>query len=242
MAISGIYILDVKGKVLIQKSYRGDVDASVIDKFIQVVQDREEDSNLTPIVEADNCTLCYVKHNGLFLVAATKRNAPVTLVFQLLHKLILIFKDYFKDLEEESVRDNFVIIYELLDEVCDFGYPQTTDTKILQEFITQESSRLEIQPRPPVAVTNAVSWRSEGIRYRKNEVFLDVIESINLLAAANGTVLRSEIVGSVKMRTFLSGMPELRWALMIKFYLSRRAGLGQRTEPLNLKMSSFISV
>lgn len=32
-----------------------------------------------------------------------------------------------------------------------------------------------------MAVTNAVSWRSEGIRYRKNEVFLDVIESVNML-------------------------------------------------------------
>jgi AP-1 complex subunit mu len=32
-----------------------------------------------------------------------------------------------------------------------------------------------------MAVTNAVSWRTEGIRYRKNEVFLDVIESVNLL-------------------------------------------------------------
>ena len=37
--------------------------------------------------------------------------------------------------------------------------------------------------RPPIAVTNAVSWRSEGIRYRKNEVFLDVIESVNLLVS-----------------------------------------------------------
>ena len=35
--------------------------------------------------------------------------------------------------------------------------------------------------RPPSTVTNAVSWRSEGISYRKNEVFLDVIESLNLL-------------------------------------------------------------
>ena len=26
-----------------------------------------------------------------------------------------------------------------------------------------------------------MSWRSEGIKYRKNEVFLDVIESVNLL-------------------------------------------------------------
>ena len=45
-----------------------------------------------------------------------------------------VFTDYFKELEEESIRDNFVIIYELLDEMMDFGYPQTTETKILQEY------------------------------------------------------------------------------------------------------------
>lgn len=28
-----------------------------------------------------------------------------------------------------------------------------------------------------------MSWRSEGIKYRKNEVFLDVIESVNLLVS-----------------------------------------------------------
>lgn len=51
-------------------------------------------------------------------------------------------------------------------------------------YITQESHKLEVQVRPPMAVTNAVSWRSEGIRYRKNEVFLDVVESVNLLVSA----------------------------------------------------------
>jgi AP-1 complex subunit mu len=50
-------------------------------------------------------------------------------------------------------------------------------------------------------------------RYRKNEVFLDVIESVNLLAGASGNVLRSEIVGAIKMRVYLSGMPELRLGL-----------------------------
>lgn len=44
-----------------------------------------------------------------------------------------VFAEYFKELEEESIRDNFVIIYELLDELMDFGFPQTTDSKILQE-------------------------------------------------------------------------------------------------------------
>jgi len=130
-----------------------------------------------------------------------------------LHTIAEVLTEYFKELEEESIRDNFVIIYELLDEMMDFGYPQTTESKILQEYITQDAYKLEVQVRPPMAVTNAVSWRSEGIRYRKNEVFLDVVESVNLLVNANGNVLRSEILGAIKMKVFLSGMPELRLGL-----------------------------
>ena len=42
-------------------------------------------------------------------------------------------EEYFGELEEESIRDNFVITYELLDEVMDFGYPQISDTNILKE-------------------------------------------------------------------------------------------------------------
>jgi AP-1 complex subunit mu len=47
--------------------------------------------------------------------------------------------------------------------------------------------------KPPMAVTNAVSWRSDGIKYKKNEVFLDVVESVNLLVNSNGTVVLSEV-------------------------------------------------
>jgi len=102
------------------------------------------------------------------------------MVLSFLYKCVRVFCEYFKELEEESIRDNFVIVYELLDELMDFGFPQSTDSKILQEYITQEGHKLE-EVRPPPALTQTVSWRSDGLKYRKNEVFLDVIESVNLL-------------------------------------------------------------
>lgn len=52
-----------------------------------------------------------------------------------LHRLVSVLVEYFKALEEESIRDNFVIIYELMDEMMDYGFPQTTETKILQECV-----------------------------------------------------------------------------------------------------------
>ncbi|KAF4014405.1 hypothetical protein G4228_005824 [Cervus hanglu yarkandensis] len=214
MSASAVYVLDLKGKVLICRNYRGDVDMSEVEHFMPILMEKEEEGMLSPILAHGGVRFMWIKHNNLYLVATSKKNACVSLVFSFLYKVVQVFSEYFKELEEESIRDNFVIIYELLDELMDFGYPQTTDSKILQEYITQEGHKLETgAPRPPATVTNAVSWRSEGIKYRKNEVFLDVIESVNLLVSANGNVLRSEIVGSIKMRVFLSGMPELRLGL-----------------------------
>jgi len=237
MAASGVYILDLKGKVLISRNYKGDIETGLIDKFNTLLLEKEEENCTSPILQTDGVTFAYIKHNNVYLVATTRRNANVVLVLQFLHKLANIFVEYFKALEEESIKDNFVLVYELLDEVMDFGLPQTTDSKILQEYITQEGQKLEVAPRPPMAVTNAVSWRSEGIKHRKNEVFLDVIESVNLLVSSNGNVLRSEIVGAIKMRVFLSGMPELRLGLNDKV-LFEHTGRG-KSKSVELEDTKF---
>lgn len=44
-----------------------------------------------------------------------------------------VLTEYFGDLTEDSLRDNFVITYELLDEVMDYGYPQLVESKVLRE-------------------------------------------------------------------------------------------------------------
>jgi AP-1 complex subunit mu len=97
----------------------------------------------------------------------------------------------------------------------DFGYPQITETKVLQKYITQEGFMLT--PQEQVQMTNAltgqVGWRPEGIVHKKNEVFLDVIECVNFLINSNGTVMKSDVTGTLNMRVFLSGRPELRLGL-----------------------------
>eukprot|EP01013_Petalomonas_cantuscygni_P027411 TRINITY_DN50333_c0_g1_i1.p1 TRINITY_DN50333_c0_g1~~TRINITY_DN50333_c0_g1_i1.p1 ORF type:complete len:562 (-),score=36.50 TRINITY_DN50333_c0_g1_i1:294-1979(-) len=52
-------------------------------------------------------------------------------------------------------------------------------------------------------------WRQPGIKHRKNEVFLDVCESVHMLLAPTGAVLSAEVTGALQMQTRLSGMPEL---------------------------------
>jgi AP-2 complex subunit mu-1 len=62
-------------------------------------------------------------------------------------------------------------------------------------------------------VTGAVGWRKDNIKYKKNEVFLDIVEQVNVLMSSKGSVLRSDVNGKVVMKVFLSGMPDVRLGL-----------------------------
>lgn len=223
MSISAIYILDLLGKPLMVRNYRHTHEPEAIDLFMSAVMDREEDGSLAPVLRVGDVTFAYIKTNNVYVVATTGGNANITLVFVFLYKAVQVMKDYFKEVEEESIRDNFVVLYEILDEILDFGYPQITESSILMEYVTQESKKLDTKKTVPQAVTNAVSWRSPGIGYRKNEVFLDVVESICLIANSNGSVIRSEINGSIRITSKLSGMPELRLGLNDRLVHEREA-------------------
>jgi len=56
------------------------------------------------------------------LVAVSDQNEDQLLLLEFLTGFVELMKGYFLEVEEESIKDNFVIIYELLDEVIDNGY------------------------------------------------------------------------------------------------------------------------
>merc|ERR1712113_3689 len=155
------------GKVIISRNYRGDVPMNITERFQHHVIDAD-DEVIKPVFCEDGVNFVWIQYNNLYFLAVTQRNSNATLIVAFLYKLAEVLRDYFKELEEESIKDNFVITYELLDEMMDNGYPQTTEVKILREYIKTQSHELVEQARPPpTAVTNAVSWRSEGIKHKK---------------------------------------------------------------------------
>jgi AP-4 complex subunit mu-1 len=40
-----------------------------------------------------------------------------------MYRMMKVFRDYCGVLNEESIRKNFVLIYEIIDEMCDYGHP-----------------------------------------------------------------------------------------------------------------------
>ena len=96
-------------------------------------------------------------------MAVTQRNSNAAMILLFLYRLVEVLKDYFRELEEESIRDNFVITYELMDEMMDFGYPQISEAKILREYITQARRRRRARrcrrPGAAPAAWSTESWQ-----------------------------------------------------------------------------------
>mmetsp|Transcript_29512 Transcript_29512/g.95842 ORF Transcript_29512/g.95842 Transcript_29512/m.95842 type:complete len:434 (+) Transcript_29512:137-1438(+) len=227
--ISNVLLINQKGEVVISRIYREGASQKTIDTFRNQVIASKEAGRL-PVKVLDHTAFMFIKHGNMYAVAVSSGNAQAALAFQFLHELIKVLKSYFGDFTEESVRNNFILIYELLDEVLDYGYPQNTSDDVLKMYITQEGNRKAMQDRAggassgvTIQATGAISWRKEGIKYRKNELFIDVVENCNLLMSSKGTILRNEVSGCIMVKCYLSGQPECKFGLNDKLLLDNEA-------------------
>lgn len=219
--IGGLFIYNHKGEVLISRVFRDDIGRNAVDAFrVNVIHARQQVRS--PVTNIARTSFFHVKRSNIWLAAVTKQNVNAAMVFEFLLKMCNIMQSYFGKISEENIKNNFVLIYELLDEILDFGYPQNSDSGMLKSFITQQgvkSTTREEQAQITSQVTGQIGWRREGIKYRRNELFLDVLESVNLLMSPQGQVLSSHVAGRIVMKSYLSGMPECKFGINDKILM-----------------------
>ncbi|CAI0467831.1 unnamed protein product [Linum tenue] len=228
--ISQFFVLSQRGDNIVFRDYRGDVQKGSAEIFFRKVKfwkdDGEEEA--PPVFNVDGVNYFHVKVVGLLFVATTRVNMSPSLVLELLQRIARVIKDYLGILNEDSIRKNFVLVYELLDEVIDFGYVQTTSTEVLKSYVFNEPIVIDaarLQPlnpasmfmqgtkrMPGTAVTKSVVANDPGGRKRE-EIFVDIIEKISVTFSSSGYILTSEIDGTIQMKSYLSGNPEIRLAL-----------------------------
>ena len=87
----------------------------------------------------------------MFKFKASLKTSPL-MVTEFLHRTKDIFIDYFGKCNVAAIKEDYVIVYELLDEVLDAGFPLATEPNILKALI-KPSSMLR-------AITNTVTGES----------------------------------------------------------------------------------
>ena len=248
--ISSLLIMNAKGDVVISRQYRGDVSVTAAEAFrLKIVAAKETGELLLyllqlqlqlqliltptphlsgttpPAANVENSSFLYTRHLNLYFVAVTRSNVNPALVFEYLKQKVLILKAYLGDkFDESNIRNNMTLLYELLDETMDFGYPQNCAIDVLRLYINLGSVKQQeiVEPSQLTSqITGAIDWRREGIRHKKNEVYIDVLESVNLLLSSTGNILRNEVTGQVMMNTKLTGMPECKFGLNDKLVIDK---------------------
>jgi len=133
-----------------------------------------------------------------------------------------IIKDHCGEFTEESIKKNFVLIYEIIDEMIDFGFPQLSTTEQVKQFVFNEpivslknintikemfnkNVKSNENTKKSIIITNDAK--------SKNEIYVDIFEKVTCLFSKNGNIINSGIVGAIKMKSYLKNSPELKIVL-----------------------------
>ncbi|XP_035682008.1 AP-4 complex subunit mu-1-like [Branchiostoma floridae] len=220
--ISQFVILSQHGDILLFKDYRGDVGKESPELFLQKIRDLSG-GLAPPTFHHDGIHYIHVKHSSLCFMATTRSNVSPFMVIELINRVASLCKDYCGVLSEEAIRLNFPLVYEILDEVIDFGYPQGTSTDMLKAYMENSPVLVREGTTPglfgaerrmvPSTAANKSIMGTAVSQGRKNEIFVDVLERLTVLISTSGSVLRADIDGIIQMKSFLVGIPEIKMGL-----------------------------
>ncbi|KAM4676617.1 LOW QUALITY PROTEIN: AP-4 complex subunit mu-1 [Discoglossus pictus] len=233
--ISQLFILSSKGDLLIHKDYRAlSSNANVVDGLYLKLSSLPSDQ--APVVTVhDGCHFIHTRQRGLYFIISISPSDSPFVYIDLLTRLASLIRDYCGDLSEAVVRLNFALIYELLDEVLDYGYIQTTSTDMLKNFIQSNAvvskpfSLLDLSSvglfgsetqQNKVAPSSASSRPVLSSRHQQadqNEIFLDVIERMTVAIGVNGMLLKADVQGELRLKSFYPNCPEIRIGLSEEF-------------------------
>ncbi|WZZ67886.1 hypothetical protein YC2023_079256 [Brassica napus] len=123
-------LLNIEGCVTVWRDYHGDVFAAQAERFFSKLIEKEVFVFLFPMWSSEKVVSGDIQSMGSLT--------------------------YTHNFRGRIPKVHFVVMYALLDEMTDFGYPQYMEARILNEFIKTDAYRMEVTQRPPMAVTSSL--------------------------------------------------------------------------------------
>ncbi|CDK25558.1 unnamed protein product [Kuraishia capsulata CBS 1993] len=154
---SAIYILDENLNQLISRQYKYDLDSSsVVARFKNALA---KAPIVSPVLHHEGFNFVYLSYDEIIIMTVCFDNINIMTLASFLQKFARLLKDYFitfgvfrSRMEKlglkvkaddpgsfvvngDIIRENYILVYELFDEILDFGVPQLTEFNILKEYI-----------------------------------------------------------------------------------------------------------
>ena len=236
--IRSVFIISSNGgEVLIEKHYRGSTPRAVVDFFWDAVLASPRREDVPPVLVAPKYYLMNVYRNKLYFLAIVAGEVPPGLVFEMLHRIVDIFDDYFgtsapktktggnntvSKADEFRMKENFSTVYQLLEEFMDNGFPFITEPNQLKAMVAPPSfgKRLigavtgglagrQVAETLAQGMLSNMPWRKSNAKYTQNEIYFDIVEEIDCIIGENGRPIYVDVRGSIQVNCRLSGLPDL---------------------------------
>jgi AP-3 complex subunit mu len=202
-----------------EKHWKSVVSRSVLDYFFDAQKKATSSDQMPVIIPTPSEFLISIFRHKLHFVSVVKEEVSPLLIVEFLHRVVDIFEDYFSGCSEVLIKEHYVVVYELLDEMLDNGYPLATESNILKELIkpptvfraiaNSMTGRTNVSSTLPHGQISQIPWRRSGVKYANNEAYFDIIEEVDAIIDRSGSVINSEIQGCVDCCIKLSGNPDL---------------------------------
>lgn len=150
----------------------------------------------------------YHKEDNVHIFAGVTSQGDAMAASYFLHKCVNVLNTFlvqgsiFRDtLETKDIIREAIMIQEILDEMVDNGDIVTTDPEVLKLFVQSGQPSLKKMQDEQVTIqaTKQSNHRRQGIRYEKNQIYVDCVEKVNCMMSSVGQLLHADVQGSVEV-------------------------------------------
>ncbi|XBJ17762.1 hypothetical protein VPH35_009094 [Triticum aestivum] len=215
-----VFLLSDSGEVMVEKQMTAHrVDRAICGWFWEYVLAHAA-GDPSKVVVSPTHYLFQVYRSGVTFLACTQVEMPPLMAIEFLSRVADVLTDYLGDINEDTIKDNFVIVYQILDEMMDNGFPLTTEPNILKELVAQPnmvSKMLNVMTgksstigsKLPDATASFVPWRTTIVKDASNEVYVNIVEELDACVNREGVLVKCEACGEIEVNSSLPGLPEL---------------------------------
>ncbi|KAH7419906.1 Adaptor complexes medium subunit family-domain-containing protein [Cadophora sp. MPI-SDFR-AT-0126] len=233
-AIEALYIYDEHNRPILTHTYTSrPLSASQLLPLYQSYPIPRPNLIYLPNTSPPTLVFHVIHSNLLFLLTSSTEIEPL-LALEFLHRAIDIFEEFIgAPLLAQKVENNYDVVAQLLNEMCDAGAISTTEPNALRDLVEVEGwigkllGGINIPGKPGypassssnmsaisstgalAANTPSLPWRRANVRHTSNELYVDLVETLTVTLAPSGRPLAAFANGTIAFTSKISGVPDL---------------------------------
>jgi Adaptor complexes medium subunit family len=232
--LSLLLLCDADGRPLIGRDYRGDVGSVLVKAFcVQVLRYLTSDAPPVILFEGSTFFVRRLARGGGTLVGATSSNINAALALTTLVAVERLLEAFGVlntadgAMRQSDILSHASVVYALLDEALDQGWPQMLDAAVLSQTMLLSDARMSMVSAGQAVAEGAASpylisshassltpWRPSGVVTGKpNKLKIDLVERVSAQLNSAGAAVNCEVHGQARLTCRLSGMPSCMMVL-----------------------------